>query len=109
MLFKVVGVTFDGRQETLKSLYEKYGKNPFEVTLVPEPENEFDANAIAVVAEDEQLGYLSKKDNSLVWDYAMSQNEGQMPSPVAGLIDHSAVGDGWERHLVFHAQIAVDI
>ena len=52
---KIVGVTFDNRQEHIKNLF------PGQVLeLRRETDNEYDENAIAVFFEDEQLGYLKR-------------------------------------------------
>lgn len=54
---KVVGVTFDGRQEVIKAIQDG---EPIE--LVREPENIHDRNAIKVVdMKGRQLGYLKKE------------------------------------------------
>ncbi|ADL12256.1 single-stranded-DNA-specific exonuclease RecJ [Acetohalobium arabaticum] len=51
---KVVGVTFEGRQELIKEL-----KRGDKLNLVREPENEYDESAIRVETTDqEQIGYL---------------------------------------------------
>ncbi len=53
---KVVGVTFEGRQEALNMLEEGQ-----ELALVREPSNPYDPNAISVVAQDGTcIGYLKR-------------------------------------------------
>lgn len=52
---KVVGVTFEGRQEIIKQL----NKSDV-ITLRREPTNKFDTNAIAVWSEKGQIGYIGK-------------------------------------------------
>lgn len=52
---KVVGVTFEGRQEIIKQL----NKNDV-ITIRREPSNRFDINAIAVWSEKGQVGYIGK-------------------------------------------------
>lgn len=53
---RVVGVTFEGRQEVISKLHE----NDL-LWLEREPENRFDANAVRVVRNcGEQVGYLNK-------------------------------------------------
>lgn len=56
MFSKVVGVTFDGRQNHLANL------RPNEkLYLLPEPDNKYDKNAIGVVNEDGiSLGYINR-------------------------------------------------
>ena len=52
---KVVGVTFEGRQETIKQLT----KDDI-ITIRREPTNRFDTNAIAVWSGKGQVGYIGK-------------------------------------------------
>lgn len=52
---KVVGVTFEGRQEIIKQL----DKSDI-ITIRREPTNKFDTNAIAVWSEKGQVGYIGK-------------------------------------------------
>lgn len=52
---KVVGVTFEGRQEIIKQL----NKSDI-ITIRREPTNKFDTNAIAVWSEKGQVGYIGK-------------------------------------------------
>ena len=52
---KVVGVTFEGRQEIIKQL----NKDDV-ITIRREPTNKFDKNAIMVVSEKGQVGYIGK-------------------------------------------------
>lgn len=63
--FVVKGVTFDGRQETIKRLT---GREP--VRIFPEPENKFDANALAVKCvydgEIRHVGYVPKEMASTI-------------------------------------------
>ena len=58
---KVVGVTFDGRQEVIKQL----NGNDI-ITLRREPTNRFDTNAIAVWSEKGQVGYIGKDYSSIL-------------------------------------------
>lgn len=57
--FKVAGVTFENRQETISLLT---GKEP--VRMVAEPENPFDGNAIAIIVsrggEIAHVGYVPR-------------------------------------------------
>ena len=52
---KVVGVTFEGRQEIIKQLCHMDN-----ITIRREPTNRFDTNAIAVFTEKGQIGYIGK-------------------------------------------------
>ena len=65
--FAVVGVTFENRQEYLQELYSDMVSNnikSFTVDLIPEPENPYDPNAIAVVLKNgNNIGYVSKDFN----------------------------------------------
>lgn len=71
---KVVGVTFSNegtgrkRSEIIRELIAKYGDNTSDIAveLKREPDNKFDANAIMVVADGEQIGYLSKEYAAIV-------------------------------------------
>lgn len=58
---KVVGVTFEGRQEIIKQL----NKSDI-ITLRREPTNKFDTNAIAVWSEKGQVGYIGKDYSSIL-------------------------------------------
>ncbi|MBQ4479137.1 MAG: HIRAN domain-containing protein [Victivallales bacterium] len=53
---KVAGVTFEGRQEILKGMMGA----PRLARLVREPDNKYDPNAIAVVANGQKIGYIPK-------------------------------------------------
>lgn len=53
---KVVGVSFEGRQDVVAGL--RVGA---ELTLVRQPENPYDPNAIAIFCGNLQLGYLRKE------------------------------------------------
>lgn len=57
---KVAGVTFEGRQEVMKNV--KIGQV---VRLEPEPENQYDSNAVAVIVESDgigKIGYIPRDD-----------------------------------------------
>lgn len=62
---KVVGVTFtneDGRKraDIIRELMNK-NQNDIKVQLVREPDNRFDMNAVKVIADNEQIGYIGKE------------------------------------------------
>lgn len=52
---KAVGVTFENRQDVVEQLVAGQA-----VALQREPDNEYDANAIAVLADGQQIGYLKR-------------------------------------------------
>ncbi len=52
---KIVGVTFEGRQSVCAGLF-----SGARLSLVREPYNAYDPNAIAVLFENEKCGYISK-------------------------------------------------
>ena len=66
--YHVVGVTFEGRQKTLSEFFKKYkvGKQ-YDVMLMPENNNAYDPNAIAVALDVngkyECVGYIAKELN----------------------------------------------
>ena len=70
--YRVVGVTFEGRQERLSEFYRNYRVgHQYGVNLVPEDANPYDANAVAVHLEVlpghyEMVGYLSGKNSDNV-------------------------------------------
>lgn len=63
---KVVGVTFtnedtgEKRSDIIKELIG-VDKNNINVKLIREPENKYDINAIKVLANDKQIGYIGKE------------------------------------------------
>lgn len=70
---KVVGVTFtneDGssRKEQILTLAEQYKDNlgGIKIDLVREQENRYDTNAIKVLANDKQIGYLGKEYAAII-------------------------------------------
>lgn len=66
---KVVGVTFtnegtgEKRSQIIRELTEQYGDKfaDIEIKLEREADNKFDANAIKVMADGKQIGYLGKE------------------------------------------------
>lgn len=65
VVFRVAGVSFDGRQEFLKKIFES--KEKLDLSFEREPENPYDSNAIKVMVNLEgelfRVGYMPKKDN----------------------------------------------
>lgn len=68
---KVVGVTFtnegtgEKRSDIIRELMNKKQED-IKIQLIREPENRFDANAIKVLADDRQIGYLGKDYASIM-------------------------------------------
>ena len=67
----MVGVTFtnegtgEKRSDIIRELMER---NPEEIKieLVREPENQYDMNAVKVLANDKQIGYIGKEYASII-------------------------------------------
>jgi hypothetical protein len=63
---KIVGVTFEGRQDVLKTIQE--GDI---LELQPEPDNQYDPNAVAVkMLDGTQAGYIPKNFAAMIHDIA---------------------------------------
>lgn len=64
-VFRVAGVSFDGRQEFLKKIFES--KEKLDLSFEREPDNPYDSNAIKVMinigGELFRIGYVPKKNN----------------------------------------------
>lgn len=60
--FNVAGVTFEGRQEFLKKLFNNCSKSV--VKFVREPDNKYDQCAIKVVVDGMHVGYVPRKDEN---------------------------------------------
>lgn len=63
LVCKVAGVTFGGRQKILQRLLKGKDMQDIMVFLDPEPENQYDPNAIKVLAvpSREQIGYIPRE------------------------------------------------
>jgi len=61
--FRINGVSFDDRQKIIKGINEKDI-----IHFEPEPENEYDPNAIRVMFENQLIGYLPKRIAALLQD-----------------------------------------
>jgi len=57
---KIVGVSFDNRQEHIMEISDSDLARNNQIELKREPENEYDENAILVLYEGKDLGYLNK-------------------------------------------------
>lgn len=56
---KVVGLTFhDGYPDSLHALRERFAKGAGEASLIREPDNQYDANAVAVLAAGDIIGHV---------------------------------------------------
>lgn len=68
---KVVGVTFtnegtgEKRSDIVRELAQK-NISDIKIQLVREPENQYDANAIKVIADDRQIGYIGKEYAAII-------------------------------------------
>ncbi len=68
---KVVGVTFtnDGtgekRSDIVRELAQK-NISDIKIQLVREPENAYDGNAVKVIADDRQIGYIGKEYATII-------------------------------------------
>ena len=68
---KVVGVTFtnegtgEKRSDIVRELAQK-NTSDIKIQLVREPENQYDANAIKVIADDRQIGYIGKEYATII-------------------------------------------
>jgi hypothetical protein len=68
---KVVGVTFTNEgtgEKRADIIRELMGKNPsdIKIELVREPENKYDMNAIKVLADNKQIGYIGKEYATII-------------------------------------------
>lgn len=65
VVFRVAGVSFDGRQEFLKKIFES--KEKLDLSFEREPDNPYDSNAIKVMinigGELFRIGYVPKLYN----------------------------------------------
>lgn len=61
IVIKLNGVTFDGRQEVIKELYDLQDSNEVKLKFEHEPDNTYDPNAIAVYGNGKQVGYIPKE------------------------------------------------
>lgn len=77
----VVGVSFDGRQQTLNDLLRNYGSKHFWGKLLRDPFNQFDRNAIAVLVAPSEgalfrsVGFIPK---ALAAKWAPKMDRGQL-------------------------------
>lgn len=100
---RVVGVTFEGRQEVLASLYEVGAGRPspgqpsyVEGLLEREPKNKFDPNAIKVLGKNEkgefvQVGYLGRQDSKFIKDRKLQVHPDNIRLKIQVYQDHEDV------------------
>jgi hypothetical protein len=68
---KVVGVTFtnentgEKRADIIRELMDKDPKD-IKIQLIREPENQYDMNAVKVLANDKQIGYIGKEYATII-------------------------------------------
>ena len=68
---KVVGVTFtnedtgEKRSDIIRELMDKKPEE-IKIQLVREPENKYDINAIKVLADNKQIGYIGKEYATII-------------------------------------------
>ena len=83
--FNVAGVTFEGRQDLIRQLNQDSV-----YFLVPEPDNEYDPNAVQVIADCQCIGYVPRELAPIVaW---LLQNKRLQQSPSASV--HGGFGEG---------------
>ena len=94
---KVAGVTFEGRQGTIRQLLKGADMKDILVRLEPEPDNPYDSGAIKVLAipSHEQLGYIPKEVNEDLlqlwrWAWSMSDRSAQSDVPLKRMEDLSS-------------------
>ena len=62
---KIVGITFEPNSSNFQKIVEMTKNGPFpEIELRPEPNNKYDPQAIAVYANNLQVGYIPKEANA---------------------------------------------
>jgi single-stranded-DNA-specific exonuclease len=90
---KVVGVSFEGRQEIVRTL-----KQSQELFLMREPDNDHDSNAVAVLTNTgEQVGYLSK---TMAEDLAPAMDKGNNYN-----VKITTITGGEDQHLGVNIEI----
>ena len=94
MITKVVGVTFENRQELIKRLIDS--NNLFigaTLSLVPEPTNYYDKNAVKViVANNYHVGYLAKTINQ---KFSSQMMNGKKYIAIVKDITGGSIGYSW--------------
>lgn len=61
VIFKVVGVSFKNENGTSRQEIISKMTKESNVVLVREPNNKYDINAVAVIADGQQIGYVGKQ------------------------------------------------
>jgi hypothetical protein len=71
---KVVGITFEPAKTNFKKIVEQYKKGEkIALSLVAEPENKFDAHAVAVHANGLKVGYIPKEINKNILKHGIDK------------------------------------
>jgi HIRAN domain len=85
--YSIVGMQFrpDGTEAMVRAL-----PDGAEVTLVREPTNGFDPNAVQVWVDDKHVGYIPKRENQTL---AKTMDEKGKFAEVTGKF--TRLGDGW--------------
>lgn len=87
--YKVAGVTFQGRQEIISSLYKitKETEDQMQCHLMLQTDNEYDKNAISVNVfynnEFVKIGYISREEN-----YKLKKEFQKVYKSVIGLVSY---------------------
>lgn len=102
----VVGVTFEGRQLILESLYNDQ-ENSVTLTgrLVREPDNKYDPGAIAVEVQSQKVGYIPRALKALKKEMAARMDAGES-IPVVGVSISKSEINGRK---VYSARLDVEI
>ena len=77
---KVAGVTFEGREVVVRKL--KIGE---ELTLVREPTNKYDPNAVQIVSRIGQIGYIPRADAA--WIAPLMDNGTSFSAVIGEMLD----------------------
>lgn len=73
--YSIVGANFRNAEEAVAAL-----QPGTPITLVREPENPYDKNAIAVFADGRHIGYIPKKQNAALAAFIDQQGEARVDS-----------------------------
>lgn len=109
--FYVAGVTFENRQETLKKLEEEYytASTKRMAKFIPEPENEYDKNAIKVEVELNEdnwacIGYVPKTINQ---DFNKIINSGRLRKAKISSVGRPESGKPLGAKVVYEVDLSV--
>lgn len=92
---KVVGVTYDNADGTDRQhIIAKHVEPGDDIDLVPEPDNPYDSNSVAVVHQAGQLGYVPRE-----WSKRLDVSQGGYVTDVLGGEDGLSYGLRIEAYL----------